>query len=74
MANDALAQETLCNTDWMNEEGEMRDSVMDSRELAAGLLFLLKEYYIGSFRMDGNEVVVAFNNGQRSTVTVEQSA
>ena len=52
----------------------MRDSVMDSRELAAGLLFLLKEYYIGSFRMDGNEVVVAFNNGQRFTVTVEQSA
>lgn len=33
MANDALAQETLCNTDWMNEEGEMRDSVMDFRNI-----------------------------------------
>jgi hypothetical protein len=74
MTKNSLVQEDLYDTEWMNEEGEMRDSVMNSQELAAGLLFLLKEYYIGSFRMDGNEVVVAFNNGQRFTVTVEQSA
>ena len=73
MTKNSLVQEDLYDTEWMNEEGEMRDSVMNSQELAAGLLFLLKEYYIGSFRMDGNEVVVAFNNGQRFTVTVEQS-
>lgn len=74
MTKNSLVQEDLYDTEWMNEEGEMRDSVMNSQELAAGLLFLLKEYYIGSFRMDGNEVVVAFNNGQLFTVTVEQSA
>ena len=74
MANFEPARSNPSSTDWMEQEGEMHDAVTDSRELAAGLLFLLKEYYIGSFRMDGNEVVVAFNNGQRFTVTVEQSA
>ena len=48
MAKQELAQDVLCNTDWMESDGEMRDAVTDSRELAAGLLFLLKEYYIGS--------------------------
>ena len=74
MANDALAQENLCNTDWMNEEGEMRDSVMDSRELAAGLLFLLKEYYIGSFELNEGKIAVKFNNGQQFSISVNERA
>ena len=46
MTKNAFVQENLYDTEWMNEEGEMRDRVMNSQELAAGLLFLLKEYYI----------------------------
>lgn len=74
MANDAVVQDVLCNTDWMEEEGEMRGSVMDSRELAAGLLFLLKEYYIGLFEQHESEVIVRFNNGQEFSVTVQERA
>ena len=63
-----------CNTEWMENDGEMRASVINSRELAEGLVFLLKEYYIGSFLLDGNEIVVAFNNGQKFSIIVKQCA
>ena len=74
MTKNAFVQENLYDTEWMNEEGEMRDRVMNSQELAAGLLFLIKEYYIGSFQINENEVTVAFNNGQRFTIFVKERA
>ena len=74
MANFEPAQSNLCNTEWMENEGEMHDAVTDSRELAAGLLFLLKEYYIGSFELNEGEIAVKFNNGQQFTVSVKERA
>jgi hypothetical protein len=71
---ETIVQENSYNTEWMEQDGEMRASVINSRELAAGLLFLLKDYYIGSFDIDGNEIVVAFNNGQKFSIIVKQCA
>ena len=74
MANFERAQRTLCNTEWMENEGEMHAAVTDSRELAAGLLFLLNEYYIGSFGLNEDEITVKFNNGQRFSISVKERA
>ena len=70
MANFEPAQSNLCNTGWMENEGEMHDAVTDS----AGLLFLLKEYYIGSFELNEGEIAVKFNNGQQFSVSVKERA
>ena len=64
MANFEPARNNPSSTDWMEQEGEMHDAVTDSRELAAGLLFLLKEYYIGSFELNEGKIAVKFN-GQK---------
>ena len=74
MTKNSLVQDDLYDTGWMNEEGEMRDSVMNSQELAAGLLFLLKEFYIGSFEMNESRIAVRFTNGQTYIVTVHGCA
>ncbi len=74
MAKQELAQDVLCNTDWMESDGEMRDVVTDSRELAAGLLFLLKEYYIGSFDLNEDGITIKFKNDQQFSISVKERA
>lgn len=74
MAKQELAQDVLCNTDWMESDGEMRDAVTDSRELAAGLLFLLKEYYIGSFDLNEDGITIKFKNNQQFSISVKERA
>ena len=70
MANFEPARSNPSSTDWMEQEGEMHDA----RELAAGLLFLLKEYYIGSFELNEGEIAVKFNNGQQFSISVNERA
>lgn len=74
MANFEPARSNPSSTDWMEQEGEMHDAVTDSRELAAGLLFLLKEYYIGSFELNEGAISVKFNNGQQFSISVNERA
>ncbi len=42
------------------------------KELAKGILFLLKEYYIGSFKADGEKIRMHFENGQKFVLTVNE--
>lgn len=74
MANFEPARSNPSSTDWMEQEGEMHDAITDSRELAAGLLFLLKEYYIGSFELNEGKIAVKFNNGQQFSISVNERA
>ena len=60
------------STEWMNSENEMHDCVMNAQELTEGILFLLKEYYIGSFTMNENMVFIRFNNGQQFSISIKQ--
>lgn len=41
-------------------------------ELAKGILFLLKEYYTGSFKAEGEKIRMDFENGQRFVLTVQK--
>lgn len=74
MAKQELAQDVLCSTEWMESDGEMRDVVTDSHELAAGLLFLLKEYYIGSFDLNEDGITIKFKNDQQFSISVKERA
>ena len=44
------------------------------RELAAGLLFLLKEYYIGSFDLNEDGITIKFKNNQQFSISVKERA
>lgn len=42
------------------------------KELARGVFFLLKEYYIGDFKTEGETVTASFENGQKFLFTVTE--
>ncbi len=49
---------------------KMDGNTAEAKELAAGILFLLKEYYIGS--QNGDRISVRLENGQNFSVSVEE--
>ena len=52
--------------------GGERRITTDSHELGAGLLFLLREYYVGSFELHEDEIDVMFENEQKFSVTIRE--
>lgn len=42
------------------------------KELTTGILFLMKEYYVGSFCANENEIIATFENGQRFTLSINE--
>lgn len=74
MANDALCAGNPVQHG-LDERGRRNARQCNGLAGIGGRVIVLAERVLHRvFRMDGNEVVVAFNNGQRFTVTVEQSA
>lgn len=41
-------------------------------ELTTGILFLIKEFYVGSFCANENEIIATFENGQRFTLSINE--
>lgn len=42
------------------------------KDLTTGILFLMKEYYVGAFCANGNEIIATFENGQRFTLSINE--
>lgn len=41
-------------------------------ELAKGILFLLKDYYVGSFKEADDKIYMDFENGQKFVLTLKE--
>lgn len=50
----------------------IRKEKYDEKEILSGILFLIKEYYIGDFYLKDNRIYMSFENGQQFAVQVNQ--
>ena len=48
------------------------DYKIDVHDLLIDLKILMKDYYVATFTETGNELIVAFNNGQKFKITMSE--
>lgn len=64
----------LQNNSLLNDKEliEKYNNETNEKELTQGILFLLKEYYVGKFEVNEKKILITFNNNQKFCIYINQ--